>query len=112
MKETEKRETLTDYDPDLYYANQMINDACGTYALLSILMNRYKDIELGEELSNLRGFSLQMNSKDKGWAIGNSDKVRVAHNSFAAEKVFEIEEAKSGKEQDAFHFISYMPVNG
>ena len=61
----------------------MINDACGTYALLSILMNRQKDIDLGDELKTLRNFSIEMTSKDKGWAIGNSEKVREAHNGFA-----------------------------
>ena len=76
VKETEKRETLSDYDPDLFFASQVINDACATYALLSILLNRQKDIEVGEELKNLRSFSIEMNSKDKGWAIGNSDLVR------------------------------------
>ena len=56
VQETEKRETLTDYDPELFFANQVINDACATYALLSILMNR-KDVDIGDELRNLRAFS-------------------------------------------------------
>ena len=90
----------------------MINDACGTYALLSILMNRQKELDIGEELKTLRNFSIEMNSKDKGWAIGNSETIRQAHNGFARQDPFEIEETKSGKEQDAFHFISYVPFNG
>ena len=54
----------------------MINDACGTYALLSILMNRQKELDIGDELKTLRNFSIEMNSKDKGWAIGNSETIR------------------------------------
>jgi len=46
-------------------------------------MNRNKDIEIGDELKNLRSFSLEMTSKDKGLAIGNSELIRLSHNSFA-----------------------------
>lgn len=45
-------------------------------------MNR-KDIDIGDELKNLKIFSMDMNSKDKGWAIGNSELIRITHNSFA-----------------------------
>ena len=61
----------------------MINDACATYALLSILLNRSKDIDIGDELRNLKNFTMEMSSKDRGWAIGNSELIRIAHNSFA-----------------------------
>lgn len=113
VKDPETRETLVDYDPELFYANQVINDACATYALLSILMNRSKDLELGDQLNLLREFSFGMTAKDKGWAIGNSDGIRGAHNSFTRQDPFEIEYTKNtGKEEDAFHFISYVPFKG
>ena len=81
--------------------------------MLSILLNRFKDIDVGDELRNLRDFGLTLSSKDKGWAIGNSEKIRLSHNSFARQEPFEIEYAKhAGKEEDAFHFISYVPFNG
>jgi ubiquitin carboxyl-terminal hydrolase L5 len=103
---------LVDYDPDLYYANQVINNACATQAILQILMNR-KELEIGGELTNLRGFSLDLPSKERGLAIGNSELIRQVHNSFARQEPFEIEEDKKfAKEDDAFHFISYLPFNG
>lgn len=46
-------------------------------------MNRSKEIDIGDELKNLKMFSIEMNSKDRGLALGNSDKIREAHNSFA-----------------------------
>ena len=53
-----------------------------------------------------------MLSKDRGFAIGNSDLIRNSHNSFHRQEPFEIEQDdKSGKEEDAFHFISYVPFN-
>jgi ubiquitin carboxyl-terminal hydrolase L5 len=77
-----KKEPLTDYDPELFFANQVINDACATYALLSILLNRQKDLEIGDELKNLKDFSMMLSGKDRGWAIGNSEVIRLSHNSF------------------------------
>lgn len=76
-------------------------------------MNRTKDLDIGDELANLREFSLEMSAKDKGWAIGNSELIRMTHNSFARQEPFEIEQSfQGGKEEDVFHFISYVPFNG
>jgi len=39
-------------------------------------LNRSKDLEIGDELKNLKEFSLVLSSKDRGWAIGNSEVIR------------------------------------
>lgn len=51
---------------------------------------------------------------DRGHAIGNSEQIRLTHNSFARNDPFIIEESNDpkGEAEDAFHFISYLPVNG
>ena len=67
---------MKDYDPELFFANQVINDACATYALLSILMNRAADLDIGQELSTLREFTVGLPSRDRGWTVGLSEVIR------------------------------------
>ncbi len=67
---SERRQPLQDYDPELFFANQVINDACATYALLSILMNRAAEVDIGPELRTLREFTCGLPSRDRGWTVG------------------------------------------
>lgn len=56
----EKRECLLNYDADLFFANQVIQNACATQALLAILLNREDKIDLGEDLKNFKAFTTSM----------------------------------------------------
>ena len=69
QKEPEKRETLIEYDPTLFFAKQTINNACATQAILSILMNN-DNIEIGDELKNFKDFTMALPAVDKGNSIG------------------------------------------
>ncbi|XP_064575592.1 ubiquitin carboxyl-terminal hydrolase isozyme L5 isoform X2 [Zonotrichia leucophrys gambelii] len=66
----------------IFFAKQVINNACATQAIM------------------------------KGLALSNSEVIRQVHNSFARQQMFEFDAKSSAKEEDAFHFVSYVPVNG
>uniref|UniRef100_A0A8C4WZG3 ubiquitinyl hydrolase 1 n=1 Tax=Eptatretus burgeri TaxID=7764 RepID=A0A8C4WZG3_EPTBU len=47
----------------------------------------------------------------KGLALSNSDTIREVHNSFSRQQLLE-GEATPGCRDDAFHFVSFVPIGG
>jgi ubiquitin carboxyl-terminal hydrolase L5 len=99
--------------PALFFAQQVITNACATQAILNVLFNA-KDINLGDTLGNFKSFVDDFDSESKGLAIGNSDLIRNVHNSFARAEPFMHEEAANSadKSEDVYHFIAYIPFEG
>ncbi|TYJ54308.1 hypothetical protein B9479_005067 [Cryptococcus floricola] len=103
----------------VWFANQVINNSCGTLAALNAVMNiptesspnDGESIELGEELGNLREFGAGM---DLGHIVSSSDRIREVHNSFSKSSPFSMDPSAfpEREKEDAYHFVAYLPVNG
>lgn len=108
-KPTEERACLIDFDPELFYARQVVTNACGTQAMLSVIMN-IPDLEMSEELKQFKEFAMVLDSENRGYALGESEMIRRHHNSFAKPEPFEYAQTRKAKDgDDVFHFIAYIP---
>lgn len=96
----------------VFFAKQVINNACATQAIINVLLNR-SDLELGPELTKFKQFAEPLPSDIRGMAMQNSAVLRTVHNSFARPDPFEAfhENRKDDDDDDeAFHFVGYVPV--
>lgn len=97
----------------IFFAKQVIENACATQAILSILLNcRHPDLKLGTTLSELKDFCQGFDANMKGLTISNSPVIRSVHNSFARQQLFEFDPSMSNKSEDVFHFVGYVPIDG
>lgn len=99
----------------MFFAHQIVPNSCATHALLSVLLNCSK-ILLGSTLTRLKDYSKNMSPENKGYAIGNTPELARAHNSHAKPQPRHLQEkttsVTTGKIREAFHFVSYVPING
>ena len=108
----ERPGTLIYPPPDtLFFANQTIQNACATQAILSIIMNA-PAVDVGEELQRFREFSAGMDPVTKGMVVGNSEIIRTAHNSFAPQEQLVVDRDPDAEKEDPFHFVAYVPHDG
>lgn len=78
--------------PDgVFFAKQMINNACGTQAIISILLNNKDKIELGDTLKNFLSFTQNLDPESIGMTLQQSDEIKKAHNSFARPEPIQID---------------------
>ena len=96
--------------PGLFFAHQVITNACATQAILSVLMNT-PDITLGPTLGTFKEFTAAMQPDMRGLSISNQEEIRSVHNSFSRQEQFSVERAAT-KDDDVFHFVAYVPHNG
>lgn len=98
---------------NIFFAKQVINNACATQAILSVLMNiQDKAVTLGQTLQDFKEFCGSFDSTMKGLTLSNSDNIRSVHNSFSRQTLFEFDSKKPDKDDDVFHFVSYVPIGG
>eukprot|EP01128_Nolandella_sp_AFSM9_P007166 TRINITY_DN384_c0_g1_i1.p1 TRINITY_DN384_c0_g1~~TRINITY_DN384_c0_g1_i1.p1 ORF type:complete len:325 (-),score=81.46 TRINITY_DN384_c0_g1_i1:95-1069(-) len=92
----------------VFFAKQVITNACATQAILNLLFN-VKDLPLGESLSSFKEITSEFTPEMRGLSMTNSDTIKNAHNSFARPEPFAISNENAPAE-DAFHFVTYVPV--
>jgi len=98
---------------NIFFAKQVINNACATQAILSLLMNLdHEDIKLGETLTNFKEFCQCFDPYNKGLTLSNASQIRTVHNSFARPTLFELDTKNQKKDDDVYHFVGYMPIGG
>jgi ubiquitin carboxyl-terminal hydrolase L5 len=101
----------------LFFANQTIQNACGTQAVLNILLNKSEEIEIGEDLANFKSFVTGFDGEMIGETISNSDLIRSVHNSFSTPSSLVIDDDKKppknydDKNDGLFHFVGYLRFN-
>lgn len=102
-------------DSNVYFAQQVIHNACATQAIVNTLMNCTEEedgFRLGDELSRLKEFTKDFDKESKGLAISNSDILRSVHNSFRPPSSHLLPDVKGSVDGDAFHYIAYVPIRG
>lgn len=111
----------TAIENNVFFAAQTIQNACGTQAILSVILNHdnppapLPPIELGSELHSFKEFTTGFPPDIRGETLSNSEAIRTAHNAFAKASPFADETARPQDEEngaDVYHFIAYTPVNG
>lgn len=103
-----------DADPpkELFFARQVIQNACATQAVLSVLLNAEDRVELGDELQSFLEFSRDFDPETKGMVISNSAVIRNAHNAFARPEPIMMQSRPASEDDDVFHFVAYIPRCG
>jgi ubiquitin carboxyl-terminal hydrolase L5 len=106
-------------DPEFpgFFANQVVNNACATLAVLNALGNipELPSTFQGSEspLQELISFTTGMDPADRGYAVVSVDWLREAHNSLSPPTVLSLEGLlPPGEKEEAYHFIVYLPVAG
>ena len=106
----------------LFFANQTIQNACGTQAILSVILNNDETsgsssdekIDIGATLLDFKGFTTGFDSEMRGEALSNSPEIRETHNSFARSSPFADETQKDPAQlsDEVYHFIAYTVHHG
>lgn len=138
---TYDRSTATD-DGGLFFAAQTIQNACGTQAVLSVILNQdtpstesqsqtqtqtqsqtrttdsnsnSNNVDIGSSLRSFKDFTSSFPPDLRGEALSNSALIRGAHNAFARASPFVDESARpasDAEDADLYHFVAYVPFRG
>lgn len=100
-------------DPTIYFAQQVVQNACATQAIINLLLNHADTVNLGDTLKGFLDFTQGLDPRTRGEMIGQSDPLRTVHNAFARPAAFSFEDRKARKgEDDVYHFLGFTHKNG
>jgi len=100
-------------DTEVFFAKQVINNACATQAIISVLLNiQNPEINIGDTLTQFKDFTSAFDPALKGMSLTNADRLREVHNSFARQNMFEFDSKIPEKDDDVYHFVAFVPFKG
>jgi ubiquitin carboxyl-terminal hydrolase L5 len=102
------------FDSDFpgFFANQVVQNACATLAVLNALGN-IPSLSAGPQLAELFSFTASMDAQTRGLVITSSDWLREAHNALSPPSAISLDGLGLPKTtEDAYHFVVYLPVMG
>jgi len=94
---------ISNYDKDLFFSKQLLENQNATQALLSIILNNDDKIEIGQ---NLKEIKLNMNEMDyikKGIFLSNCEILKKEHNKFKI-----LETNSNDEDDDIYHFVTFI----
>lgn len=97
-------------DAPVYFAKQVVTNACATVALVNTLGNCCEGVNVGDSMSNFYAFTNGLDPETRGQQIDDFEPLRAAHNSFAPAEVFDVE-GPSSKDDDVYHFVAFIFKN-
>ncbi|KAF8324439.1 ubiquitin carboxyl-terminal hydrolase [Cantharellus anzutake] len=104
-----------EYDDEFtgFFANQVVNNACATIAVINGICN-IEGLKVGTEIEQLKEFSGALDPQTRGEVITSDNFFRSAHNSLSPPPSISLAELDIQREKsgDAYHFIVYLPHRG
>jgi len=96
-----------------FFANQVVNNACATIAVLNGVCN-IPTVTMGTELSDIISFSAGMDPQTLGEVVTSSHFLRTAHNSLSPPSSISLDGLgpKPRSSEDAYHFVVFIPHAG
>ncbi|VDO90276.1 unnamed protein product [Heligmosomoides polygyrus] len=95
---------------NVFFAQQVITNACATQAIINLLMNvSDPKVKIGPVLEEYRDFAKHIDPASRGLVLSNCEKIRQVHNSFARPTFYELDLNQPSSE-DNYHFITFVPV--
>ncbi|KAJ3127329.1 ubiquitin carboxyl-terminal hydrolase [Nowakowskiella sp. JEL0407] len=113
---------------ELYFANQVGENACATQGIINLVMN-VPGLNIGEKLRSFKEFTNEFSPVEKGIAIANDEELNSTHNKFsrirgpyrdfsiaqnhprAKHNQFKKKKYQEGDidENSVYHYLTYVP---